>query len=249
MTNIDVKTATGTTQTVNYVAPGVAGTASTDVITVQGAASMTALAVSASALPLPSGAATSAKQPALGTAGTASTDVLTVQGAASMSPLYCVGFTKKITPGITRPANTTAYSAGQCISDNSGNPLYISTIGRVNAGTGIIVKAALYISSNPSTKPDIDLLIFDTQLNMGADQSACAITTTQLQTILGTVSFVDTTAKIINGLTYYEVQGLTIPFICASGSQNLYGYLLTRSAWTPDVNSNVLKVILGVIQD
>ncbi len=38
--------------------------------------------VSAAALPLPSGAATAAKQPALGTAGTASTDVLSVQGIA-----------------------------------------------------------------------------------------------------------------------------------------------------------------------
>lgn len=36
---------------------------------------------------LPTGAATSAKQPALGTAGTASTDVLSVQGIASMTPL------------------------------------------------------------------------------------------------------------------------------------------------------------------
>lgn len=43
--------------------------------------------VSASALPLPTGASTAAKQPALGTAGTASTDVLTVQGIASMTPL------------------------------------------------------------------------------------------------------------------------------------------------------------------
>lgn len=39
--------------------------------------------VSAAALPLPTGAATAAKQPALGTAGSASTDVVTVQGIAS----------------------------------------------------------------------------------------------------------------------------------------------------------------------
>src|SRR5438105_644348 len=73
---------------------GSAGAASVDVITVQGIASMTALKVDGSAvtqpvsavsLPLPSGAATSAKQPALGTAGTPSADVITVQGAASMT--------------------------------------------------------------------------------------------------------------------------------------------------------------------
>jgi hypothetical protein len=41
------------------------------------------LTVDATSLPLPSGAATAAKQPALGTAGSASTDVITVQGIAS----------------------------------------------------------------------------------------------------------------------------------------------------------------------
>lgn len=75
---------------------GTAGSASADVITVQGIASMIALKVDGSAttqpvsvvsLPLPSGASTSAKQPALGTAGSASSDVLSVQGIASMTPL------------------------------------------------------------------------------------------------------------------------------------------------------------------
>ena len=43
--------------------------------------------VSAASLPLPTGAATAAKQPALGTAGTASADVISVQGIASGTPL------------------------------------------------------------------------------------------------------------------------------------------------------------------
>jgi hypothetical protein len=47
--------------------------------------------VSAASLPLPTGAATAAKQPALGTAGSASTDVLSVQGIAAMTPLKTDG--------------------------------------------------------------------------------------------------------------------------------------------------------------
>lgn len=43
--------------------------------------------VSAAALPLPAGAATAAKQPALGTAGAPSADVLTVQGSAAGTPI------------------------------------------------------------------------------------------------------------------------------------------------------------------
>lgn len=48
-------------------------------------------AISAVSLPLPAGASTSAKQPALGTAGSASADVITVQGIASMTALKTDG--------------------------------------------------------------------------------------------------------------------------------------------------------------
>lgn len=57
------------------------------------------LPVTAASLPLPTGASTAAKQPALGTAGTASTDVITVQGIASMTKLL-------VTPdSVALPAN------------------------------------------------------------------------------------------------------------------------------------------------
>lgn len=91
---------TGAATAAKQPAIGTAGSASTDVLTVQGAASMTALTVGdgggsltvdASSLPLPTGASTAAKQPALGTAGSASSDVLTVQGVASMTALTVGG--------------------------------------------------------------------------------------------------------------------------------------------------------------
>lgn len=83
---------TGASTSAKQPALGTAGTASADVITVQGITSMTALKVdgsavtqpvSAASLPLPTGAATAAKQPAIGTAGSSSADVLSVQGIAS----------------------------------------------------------------------------------------------------------------------------------------------------------------------
>jgi hypothetical protein len=74
--------------------------------------------VSVSSLPLPSGASTSAKQPALGTAGSASTDVLTIQGIASMTKLL-------VTPDLPSGAATsTKQSDGSQktqIVDGSGN--------------------------------------------------------------------------------------------------------------------------------
>jgi hypothetical protein len=59
--------------------------------------------ISALSLPLPTGAATSAKQPALGTAGTASTDVITVQGIAG-------GVAQTITGTVTANAGTGTFA-------------------------------------------------------------------------------------------------------------------------------------------
>lgn len=67
------------------------------------------MAVSAASLPLPSGAATAAKQPALGTAGTASSDVLTIQGIASMTP---VTVSVSGTPNVAVPAATSGGASG-----------------------------------------------------------------------------------------------------------------------------------------
>lgn len=67
-------------------------------------------AISAASLPLPTGAATSAKQPALGTAGTPSADVLTVQGVTSMTALKVDG------SAVTQPVSGTFWQATQPIS-------------------------------------------------------------------------------------------------------------------------------------
>jgi hypothetical protein len=55
------------------------------------------LPVSNASLPLPTGAATSAKQPAIGTAGTPSADVASVQGVAGGTPMITAPNIKTIT--------------------------------------------------------------------------------------------------------------------------------------------------------
>jgi hypothetical protein len=103
---------------------GTAGSPSTNVLTVQGTSSMTPLKtdgsattqpVSAVSLPLPSGAATSAKQPAPGTAGSPSADVLSMQGVAGGTPLN----TSDSTSGSTGSAVPS--KAAYIGANNSGN--------------------------------------------------------------------------------------------------------------------------------
>lgn len=79
--------------------------------------------VSAAALPLPTGASTAAKQPAIGTAGTASADVLTIQGAASMTKLL-------VTP------DSVALPANQSVNVAQVNGV-TTTMGNGVSGTGV----------------------------------------------------------------------------------------------------------------
>jgi hypothetical protein len=79
---------------------------------------------------LPTGASTSAKQPALGTAGSASTDVITVQGIASMTALKVDGsavtqpvsgtVTANLSSANVTNAGTFAVQDSQKVVDNAG---------------------------------------------------------------------------------------------------------------------------------
>ncbi len=92
--------------------------------------------VSAASLPLPTGAAAAAKQPALGTAGSASADVITVQGIASMTPLLAT-VTFASAQAVTQSGTwTVAIAAAQTIAvTNAGTFAVQATIG---AGSNVI---------------------------------------------------------------------------------------------------------------
>lgn len=90
--------------------------------------------VSASSLPLPTGASTAAKQPALGTAGTASTDVITIQGIASMTAVKVDG------SGVTQPVSNSGLTALN--GAIAGTEVQVDVVGALPAGTNAIGKLA-----------------------------------------------------------------------------------------------------------
>ena len=86
--------------------------------------------ISAASLPLPSGASTAAKQPALGTAGSASADVLTVQGIASMTALKVDG------SAVTQPISGT-------VTANAGTNLNTSLLALESGGNLATIAGAI----------------------------------------------------------------------------------------------------------
>jgi hypothetical protein len=98
-----------TLQTIDADTGVLAGTVSGGKVLVDG--SGVTQPISAASLPLPTGAATSAKQPALGVSGTASADVLTVQGIAGMTPVGVSATSLPLPTGAATEATLSAMNA------------------------------------------------------------------------------------------------------------------------------------------
>jgi|GEM_PF-5668624 len=125
---------TYTTATTNPISLTTAGALRTD-------GSGVTQPVSAASLPLPAGASTAAKQPALGTAGTASADVLSVQGIASMTALKTdgSGVTQPISGAVTANIGT----AGSLALDTSVNGLLLSQASTTSGQKGSLHQGAV----------------------------------------------------------------------------------------------------------
>jgi hypothetical protein len=99
---------------------------------------------------LPTGAATSAKQPALGTAGSASADVISVQGVASMTALKVDG------SGVTQPVSAASLPLPSGASTSAKQPA-LGTAGSASADVlsvqGVASMTALKVDGSAVTQP------------------------------------------------------------------------------------------------
>ncbi|MBV9448564.1 MAG: hypothetical protein JO345_21980 [Streptosporangiaceae bacterium] len=113
--------------------------------------------VSAASLPLPSGAATSAKQPALGTAGTASSDVISVQGISGMTAVKVDG------SAVTQPVSAASLPlpSGAAL-DSSVNGLLVGQASTTSGQSGPLVQTATTTSAPSYTTAKTNPLSTDT---------------------------------------------------------------------------------------
>lgn len=135
--------------------------------------------VSAAALPLPTGAATAAKQPALGTAGSASADVITIQGIAS---------------GTVVPVSGTVAISGTVAATQSGTWNITNVSGTVSLPTGASTAA------NQSTG-NTSLASIDTKtpaLGQAVKASSSPVTIASDQGAIGSVIYTDTSPNAVN---------------------------------------------------
>lgn len=188
---------------------------------------------------LPTGAATSAKQPALGTAGSASTDVLTVQGIASMTALKVDGsaVTQPVSGTVTANVGTTNGLA----LDTSVNGILLSQGSTTSGQKGSLVQGAVTTSAPTYTTAQTSPLSLDTSGLLRVSLKDTPANTTNLNVALAASSATVTVSASGNfNNASIGSTGSAVPasasYLGANKSGNLTGLSLDGSG---NLNVNV----------
>lgn len=163
------------------------------------------------------------------------------------------GKTAIVTTTFFRPADTAVYAAGDAVTNSTTSPTAMTFSGaaRINGGSGVIVSVVLCDTANQATKPQFELWLFDALPGtIPNDNAAFTPNDTILNTVISVVplNVVYVGDAGASGNSILLVQGLSIPFKCASGSTSLYGLLVVKNAYTP-INTEGFTFRLGILQD
>ncbi|MES2180728.1 MAG: hypothetical protein V4493_01340 [Pseudomonadota bacterium] len=135
----------------------------------------------------------------------------------------------------TRPADTNVYAAGDVLaqSTSAATILTLTNMARGAGLGGIIQSVNMIDSSVQSTKPDIDLHIFDTAPTMQNDNVAWSPSDAERLRELCVLTFSGGNFKSSSNNGSISTGVLSLPYLCVSGSQNLYAIAVVRNAYTP----------------
>lgn len=165
-------------------------------------------------------------------------------GALWVSPL---GFPVTVSTDVTRPADTTAYAANDALSDSTSAPtsggFTFTSAARKSGGSGIITDAIFTTSADAATTLQAELWIFDTSVTNINDNSAFAVSDTEIKTCVAKIPF---TMEDAGNNGFAHVQNLSIGFTCV-GSANLRFLYRVKNAYTP-ANAEVITARLKIIQ-
>ena len=140
-----------------------------------------------------------------------------------------------VAASFTRPADTTAYTAKDAVSNSTSAPtvLTFTNLARVNAGSGYIVKARL-ITNQSTCIARFRLHLFHTAPTAINDNAAYTLLYTNAAIRLGYIDFPACQTEG-SGSDAANAQNDTVrlAFVCAAASRTIYGVLETIDAFTP----------------
>lgn len=213
--------------------------------------------VSNASLPLPTGAATGAKQDtgntSLGAIATNTTNAGAPVLAAGENHVGAVGgATVEATGTFTRPNDSNAYAANDAVTTATSGalPCTVANAARVAAGSGVIMSARVVKSTNAAAASGLRLWLYNTVPGSAiADNAAFTIASAAKATRLG---YIDLTTVVV-GSDCVEFTGNSgsfsngVPFKLPSG-RDIGAIIQTLGAFTPAA-LEVLDIYLNILQD
>jgi hypothetical protein len=148
---------------------------------------------------------------------------------------------------LTRPANTTQYTAGDEITDTGGAVLEVTGCAQDFGGSGRIKQIDIIDSVNAATDPDPDVFIYDTTSTPQADNAAFAPADGVTETALYAADMGNAIDSGANNIIFVKT-GLDIPYVCGGASKSLFVRLVERSTYTP-ASGETFKVRLHIVRD
>lgn len=141
---------------------------------------------------------------------------------------------------ITRPANTTAYTAGDVVSDSTTatTPIPLEVSGR-NGGTGYIMRMRLITDQSTCTAQFRVWVYSVSNMTLAADNAAFTLLYANKANRLGSIDLpaMATGTGTSNSASAMVPSSTTVfapfPYQCAPTDNRLYFVLETRSGFTP----------------
>jgi hypothetical protein len=160
--------------------------------------------------------------------------------AATVAAGNVGGLTKTVSSVLTRPANTTTYTANDEMTDTGGTIRTLTGMATATGGKGIITHCLLSCSSNGGTKPTYTVYVYDTTSTPQTDNAAFAPSDGVQDTCIG--SFTLTTAEVGDatantGNFTMDSGPIHLPYTTV-GSADLYFRVKVTNGYTPGANSD-----------
>lgn len=148
---------------------------------------------------------------------------------------------------ITRPANTTAYAAGDVVAANAAvAPIQLTGIGRQASATGEITHVSLETNNATVTNGDFAIHFFRESFVLEADNAAWASLHANRANYLGFITLPTLLAK--GGAAATKDDDLRIPFQCSTSGANLFVVIEAMGAYTP-ASGQVFSISVGAVVD
>lgn len=174
--------------------------------------------------------------------------VATSDDGTAQSPKV-VSWTVQPTATLTRPGDTTAYTANDSVANSTGSPtaLTFNNCARVTGGCGLIRDATLILNGMTTTVAEFHLWVFDTSPTVTADNSAFAPSDADAANVQCVLMF--NAGNMSDGTNNRIYKLVNAPqMFKTSGALALYGALMTRTGYTP-TSGETYQFDLDIVQE